>query len=135
MKNCTTLLLATGAVLAILAGLAYHQFRLLTAPVALPAIDLNAYWGPATSVDDRPGNETVLQEVRYDPGVIVELIERLNRTLPSPTVLEAVNFEYGFNGQFLPEFVAYWRDDYLKRWPSREVLFNQMPHYTTNIQG
>lgn len=135
MSKCTKVLLAIGAVLAILAGLAYHQWRVFTAPATLPVIDFDTYWGPAALRNDQRSNETVLHEIRYDRELIAALVGKLNRTLPSPTVLESVNFEYGFNAQFLPAFVAYWRDDYLPRWPLREVLFNQMPHYTTNIQG
>lgn len=122
-------------VVAVLTGLAFHEYTRLTAPASLPNINLNEYWGPGDQ-DYVANNETVLQEIRYRSAPIERLIAKLNGTLDVPApLLDVTGFEYGFNTNFLQQFVNYWRDEYLKYWPSREVVFNRMPHFKTNIQG
>lgn len=132
MKYCTAFALLT---VAVLAGLVYRQYARLTAIPALPVVNLNEYWGPEGR-DNKPNTATVLQEIRYPFGPVEQLIQQLNQTLYfQPPLQDVKGFEYGFNTDFLREFVDYWRDEYLKYWPSREIVLNRMPHFKTNIQG
>lgn len=56
-----------------------------------------------------------------------------NVTLKQP--LEGVNFEYGFNTDYLKDVLKYWKDDYLPRWREREIFIWQFPQYIIQIQG
>lgn len=124
------------AVSAVLVAMVYVQFRILVAPAAMPEFDPDAYWGAVSPDNQRTvDTETHLMEIRYSPEPIQALRDQLNQTLSVQPPLPRANFKYGFNTGFLPEFVTYWRDEYLNYWPSREVLFNRMPHFQTNIQG
>lgn len=135
MKYCIGFVLL---VVAVLTGLAFHEYTRFTAPATLPYINLNEYWGPRDQ-GFVANNETVLQEIRYRSAPIERLIAKLNGPLDVQAPLLDVTGvrldEYGFNTNFLQQFVNYWRDEYLKYWPSREVVFNRMPHFKTNIQG
>lgn len=131
-------------VLALLAGLAYRQYRTLTTPAQLPAFNVQAYWGPGTG--DKHQDSTAVRpfSIRYAraaadaavaAGPIEELVAVLERPLDLPPPLEGVAFEYGVNSVALKEIVRYWRDDYLPRWPAREAFLNQFPQFKTQIQG
>lgn len=66
---------------------------------------------------------------------IEDLRKQLNRTLRLTPPLQGVEFQYGFNTDYLKKLVAYWRDDYLVRWRERETYLGQFKHFTTEIQG
>lgn len=121
--------------LVIVSSFVYKTYNDLTTPKPIPAIDVNEYWGPGLAKDYKENKELVLQEIRYAKEPIDNLRQQLNQTLHLQAPLEGVGYEYGVNSDTFKEFIKFWRDDYLPRWLSREVFFNSLPHYSTQIQG
>ncbi|ALC42557.1 Jheh1 [Drosophila busckii] len=127
-------------VFAIGAGLVYKQLNHFWGDLPVPVLDEQQWWGDEAQPKDYAaylansteimGNRLVYPEERLE-----DLAKLLNRTLRLTPPLEGVAFEYGFNSNYLKELVAYWRDDYLPRWRSREVFLWQFNHFTTEIQG
>lgn len=132
MRICLSILLA---VVAIIVALGYRQYLHIITPGELPEFNLTTYWGRGVVDKHMDDVSKVLNEFHYQPEPIDELRRQLSRDLDLPAPLEGTNFEYGVNSEWLSEFVEYWRDDYLARWIVRELDFNQVPHYTTYIQG
>lgn len=122
-------------VAAIIVRLGYQQYLHITTPGKLPDFELNTYWGRGEVDKNKDNNSTILQEIQYSLEPIDELQKLLGGDLGLVKPLEGVNFEYGVNSEWLAEFVAYWRDEYLENWLVRELEFNRVPHYTTYIQG
>lgn len=116
----------------------YSKFRTITAPLPLPDLDADAYWGPGLRADHKASKEIKPVEHRYLTDVskpIEKLQRKLNQTVVLHPPLEGVGFEYGVNTAWFLEFIKYWRDDYLPRWEERETVLNQFPQFTTEIQG
>lgn len=132
MKFCTQIVLL---LFAITAGLLYRQYQILSAPKALPELDLDAYWGPgekpAVPIEKR---DPILTQLRAPPQKIDDLKYLLDRRLNLQPPLEETGYEYGVNSGTLKGIISYWRE-YMERWLSREVFFNRMPHYAVQIQG
>lgn len=55
----------------------------------------------------------------------------LHSHLTSP--LENVNFEYGFNTNYLKKVVEFWKTKY--NWREREIFLNSFPHFKTYVDG
>lgn len=135
MKLCTHIFLI---ILALGIGLLYSQYRSMSAPLPMPDLDFDAYWGPGLRADHKATKDIRSVEIRYltDAGKPIEKLQRkLNQSLVLHPPLEGVGFEYGVNTASFLDFVKYWRDDYLPRWEEREKFLNQFPHFTTEIQG
>lgn len=132
MKLCTQILLL---VIAVAAGLAFRQYQILSAPAALPALDLDAYWGPGEKPAE-PGEliDPQISQLRAPVHKIDDLKYLLDRRLKLQPPLEGTGYEYGVNSGTLKGIISYWRE-YMETWLTREVFFNRMPHYTVHIQG
>lgn len=61
--------------------------------------------------------------------------KQLNRTLKLTEPLEGVQFQYGYNTEAMAQVVEYWREKYLAKWSERQQLLNNLPQFTTEIQG
>lgn len=121
--------------LSIILAIVYQKFHNITKPLKGPTLNQNAYWGAGNGRDYREDTAIRVKNIHYDDSVIVSLKKKLNETVWLPDPLEGVQYEYGINSKELTNFIDYWRDDYLDRWSEREILFNSLPHYTTQIQG
>lgn len=135
MKLCTSIILV---LIAIGFGLVYKTFQSLNAPLPLPDLDTDAFWGSGLKTDHKSSERIFPFSIEYakDPGnPIQELISTLNKPLFLHPALEGVGSEYGMNSIGLYSIVREWRDDYLSRWEEREKFLNQFPQYKTEIQG
>lgn len=135
MKLCTQITLV---LVALALGFGYKKYLDVCAPVPLPELDIDAYWGPGLKADHKPSTEVLQFKIQYAqaPGNPVEALRRtLNKTLLLQPPLEGVGFEYGANSNGLADIIDEWRDDYLPRWEEREEFLNKFPQFTTEIQG
>lgn len=132
MKLCTQIFLV---VVSLIVGILYSQYIQISAPRPVPKLDTNAYWGPGSGEDYVEDENITLSQIRYRSVPIAKLREELNVTLNLHPPLEGIAFEYGVNSDTMQRVIEYWRDDYLVRWLSREVSFNRMPHFMTQVQG
>lgn len=121
--------------LTLLVAVVYKQYRDATAPLPVPKIDLQQYWGPGDAKQYKEDTTIKPFKVVYPPEVIEKLRSKLNDppTLVKP--LEGTAFEYGFNSNRLQEILKYWKTSYLNKWNEREAFLNQFPHFHTQIQG
>lgn len=126
---------AFGYAAVIFAVIAYLGYQKLFAPLPLPQIDTNKYWGPSSSVNRVDKSEVKPFKIDYSADVIAKLRNRLGEPLNLVEPLEDVGFRYGFNKYKLEEMIKYWRDDYLPRWDQRQQFLNGLPQFTTTIQG
>lgn len=123
--------------IALIAILVYIVYFTFIAPLPPPEIDTAKYWGPSGTqaknqvekVDSQPF------KINYSADVIAKLRNRLSEPLNLVEPLEGVNFRYGFEKKTLERLIAYWRDNYLPRWNERQTFLNELPQYTTKIQG
>ncbi|XP_061387769.1 juvenile hormone epoxide hydrolase 1 [Musca vetustissima] len=121
-------------------GMLYKKFSDIWGDVEAPKLPLNQWWGDEEEPKDWNAylantSEVIGNRLLYPDTTLDDLRSLLNQTLHLTEPLEDVNFEYGFNSNFLKELVEYWRDDYLPRWREREVFLWQFNHFTTDIQG
>ncbi|XP_059226424.1 juvenile hormone epoxide hydrolase 1-like [Stomoxys calcitrans] len=121
--------------IAVLIGYGYLKFDELTRPLPLPTFDTNKYWGPGDGSKYKEDKTITPFKIQIDPKIITDLRQQLNRTLKLTEPLEGVNFEYGYNTEAMSQVVTYWRDSYLTKWKQREMVLNELPQYTTEIQG
>lgn len=132
MRFCTQIVLL---VIAVSAGIIYRQYQILSAPKALPELDIDAFWGPGEKpAEPREKKEPKLSQLRAPPQKIDDLKYLLDRRLKLQPPLEGTGYEYGVNSGTLKGILSYWRE-YMERWLTREVFFNRMPHYVVEIQG
>ncbi|XP_055917182.1 juvenile hormone epoxide hydrolase 2-like [Eupeodes corollae] len=118
-------------------GLIFNILTKYFAALERPNLPLNQYWGEGKPPADYDQPKD-LQIVRpfFGDDIIEDLSNRIgvrNVSLSKP--LEDVNFEYGFNTNYLKSVLKYWKDDYLPRWREREIFIWQFPQYITHIQG
>ncbi|PSN41925.1 hypothetical protein C0J52_06817 [Blattella germanica] len=66
-----------------------------------------------------------------DPRKVDESIRKNHLPLTPP--METVNFEYGFNSNYLKEVVEYWKTKY--NWRERESFLNSFPQFKTIVDG
>ncbi|XP_055839478.1 juvenile hormone epoxide hydrolase 2-like [Episyrphus balteatus] len=107
------------------------------ASVERPKLPTNQYWGEGKAPNDydKPKDLQLVKPFFADK-IIEDLSSRIGANKVSLTPpLEGVNFEYGFNTNYLKEILKYWKDDYLPRWREREIFIWQLPQYVTLIQG
>lgn len=136
MKFCT--LQVSVVLLALAIGFGYKIYLDMSASLPLPDLDMDAYWGPGPKTEHTPSTKVHPFVVQYSkaPGKPIEKLRRiLNQTLLLQPPLEDVGFEYGVNADGLLDIVATWLDDYLPRWQERERFLNELPQFTTEIQG
>jgi microsomal epoxide hydrolase len=70
--------------------------------------------------------------INVPEATLSDLKERLARTR-FPSEIEKSGWEYGTNLAYLKELVTYWQTKY--DWRTQERTLNQLPHYTTTIDG
>jgi pimeloyl-ACP methyl ester carboxylesterase len=70
--------------------------------------------------------------INVPDDVLRDLKERLARTR-LPGEIENSGWDYGANLAYVRELVAYWRDRF--DWRAQERRLNQLPQFTTNIDG
>lgn len=116
-------------------GWLYSEYIRLKTPKPLPKFDIHKYWGPGSGENYVEDEDITQSQIRYKAAPIAKLRQELNETLNWHRPLEGVGYEYGVNSDTLLQFIEYWRDDYLVRWLSREVVIDRMPHYVTQVQG
>ena len=64
--------------------------------------------------------------------VLIDLRRRLdNARYVEP--LDAVNFNYGFNSDYLKKVVEHWKTKF--DWREQELILNKYNHYKTQISG
>ncbi|GAB0093636.1 Epoxide hydrolase [Sergentomyia squamirostris] len=110
-------------------------YREALGPVPKPELDVKAYWGPGDVAAYKEDTTIHPFKISYSEEVIKTLKAKLEDFPDLSPPLEGVNFEYGFNTDYLKQVVKYWREDYLGKWNLREKYFNKFPHFKTNIQG
>src|SRR5262245_35085180 len=71
-------------------------------------------------------------KIALDDAVLRDLKERLARTR-FPDTIEGSGWDYGIDHAYMNELVAYWRDKY--DWRAQEKAINQLPQFTTEIDG
>lgn len=124
------------AILAVISAvISFYLYQAIFAPVELPKIDINQYWGPSSRANQVKSTDIQPFKIDYSADVITKLRNRLAEPLNLVEPLEGAGFRYGFNKYKLEEFIKYWRDDYLPRWNERQTFLNSLPQFTTNIQG
>ncbi|XP_025208982.1 juvenile hormone epoxide hydrolase 1-like [Melanaphis sacchari] len=65
--------------------------------------------------------------------VIVDLKYRLSNARPLVKPLQSVNFEYGFNSDYLAKIIDHWLNRY--DWTARQAYLNTLPQFKTKIFG
>lgn len=68
-----------------------------------------------------------VQQILHDLQIRLDLYSHI--TPP----LENINFEYGFNTNYLKKVVEFWKTKY--NWREREVFLNSFPHFKTYVDG
>ena len=88
----------------------------------------------ATAIAQAPALSDAIVRFRINvpDATLKDLNERLARTR-FPSEIERSGWEYGTNLAYLKELVAYWRTKY--DWRKQERALNQLPQYTTAIDG
>lgn len=132
MKLCTSVTLV---LIAVGLGYFYKKINDSIAPLPVPDLDTDAFWGPGPKSNHKASEKVLPFTIQYAGNPIQQLKNTLNKTLLLQPPLEGVGFEYGVNAGGLESIVREWRDDYLPRWEQREQFLNQFPQFTTEIQG
>jgi microsomal epoxide hydrolase len=71
-------------------------------------------------------------KINVSDAVLTDLKDRLARTR-FPDEVEGAGWDYGTNLAYLRELVTYWRTTF--NWREQERKLNQLPQFTTNIDG
>jgi pimeloyl-ACP methyl ester carboxylesterase len=87
---------------------------------------------PAVVRGQASGEAVVPFRINVPEAVLKDLKERLARTR-FPSEIEQSGWEYGTNLAYLRELVAYWRTTF--NWREQERKLNQLPQFTTRIDG
>lgn len=119
----------------VFAVIGFYVYNAFIAPLPVPDIDENQYWGPSAQKNKKDSPEIKPFSVQYSADVINKLKSQLAEPLNLVEPLEGVGFRYGVNKYKLTELIKYWRDDYLPRWNERQKFLNGLPQFTTEIQG
>lgn len=120
----------------LLTAVVFKQYRDMTAPMPVPELNLQRYWGPGDVKQYKEDVSIKPFKVNYGPEVIDKLRAKLNDVPPLTAPLEGTAFEYGFNTDRLKQIVSYWSTTYLDKWESgRQKFLNKFPHFHTQIQG
>lgn len=108
-------------------------YKKLSEPKPVPHLDFDTNW--TASQDDRVPEARPFAVADHSEEIvnIQRRIDDIAPKLPSP--LHGAVHEYGLNSVQFREFLSYWRDDYLPRWPERVAYLNRFPQYTQTIQG
>jgi len=112
-----------------------QNYRSLSRPIPLPALDFNEYWGPGSSANYKENIAVKPFDISTNPELIEDLKLQLSRPLKLHDPLEGIGFQYGFNSKELQKVVKYWRDSYLPKFAEREKYLKQFPHFETQVQG
>jgi epoxide hydrolase len=104
----------------------YNRALLTTAAVLVACGAMAIAQAPASS------DALVRFRINVPDATLKDLNERLARTR-FPSEIEQSGWEYGTNLAYLKELVAYWRTKY--DWRKQERALNQLPQYTTTIDG
>ena len=70
--------------------------------------------------------------IDVDPAVIADLRDRLARARLADEP-DGASWDYGVNGGYLRELVAYWRDDF--DWAQQQRRLNDLPHFVADVDG
>ena len=104
----------------------YNRALLMTAAVFVAC--------GAAAIAQAPASSDAIARFRINvpAATLKDLNERLARTR-FPSEIEQSGWEYGTNLAYVKELVAYWRTKY--DWRAQERKLNQLPQYTTTIDG
>jgi len=110
-------------------GIGYIFYTVNQVP---PVPELKSTWwgaGQPRKLDEsiRSFKVNISDDILHDLQIRLDLHSHLT----SP--LENVNFEYGFNTNYLKKVVEFWKTKY--NWREREVFLNSFPHFKTYVDG
>ncbi len=88
--------------------------------------------GPARADEKRDARAIKPFRIAVDAAALRDLKERLARTR-FPDQIEGAGWDYGVELSYMKELVSYWRDKY--DWRAQERKLNQLPQFTTEIDG
>ncbi|XP_050419781.1 juvenile hormone epoxide hydrolase 1-like [Adelges cooleyi] len=117
---------------AVLAAIVY--LKTCHRPEVLPeAMPEDVWWGP--KYDEHLDGNTDIRPFRINitDEVIDDLKHRLRTARPFAKPLESVNFEYGFNHDYLAKVVDHWLNRY--DWAARQAHMNALPQFKTRLYG
>lgn len=118
-------------------GILLHTLHQLTKPLPAPQLNADEFWGPSNA--SRSPNKAIRSmHIHYDASIIGKLRQRLsniNTTEYHASLQDAAWHSYGIDTTALQDFVNYWGGQYLDKWPQREAILNEVPHFKTEIQG
>lgn len=113
----------------------YNVYVQYTGNLPAPEVDLTEYWGLEKRINYQEDTSIYPFNISVDSKEIERLKYQLDNIEPLTEPLEGVAFQYGFNSKKLHEIVKYWKSEYLQKWDERESFMNQIPQYSTQIQG
>ena len=105
-----------------------HFHALITTAVVIAACGM----GTAAAVAQGSREAIAPFRINVPDAVLTDLRERLARTR-FPSEIEQSGWDYGTNLAYLKELVAYWRTTF--NWREQERRLNQLPQFTTAIDG
>ncbi|XP_069705265.1 juvenile hormone epoxide hydrolase 1-like [Periplaneta americana] len=124
LGKCLLISVALSAV-----GIAYLWSVLNEVPPQ-PQLD-NKWWGVG---QPRKMDESIRSfKINVPDEVLQDLKKRLDLAAPYTPPLEGINFEYGFNTNYLKKVIEFWKTSY--NWRERETYLNRFPHFKTYVDG
>src|SRR5580765_6853018 len=94
---------------------------------------LAAGWLVVPPAFAQPGEDAIVPfRIQVPDSVLSDLKTRLNRAR-LPDQLAGVGWNYGTDLDYLRQLTTYWRDRY--DWRAQERRLNQLPQFTTKIDG
>uniref|UniRef100_A0ABD2WK85 Epoxide hydrolase N-terminal domain-containing protein n=1 Tax=Trichogramma kaykai TaxID=54128 RepID=A0ABD2WK85_9HYME len=101
------------------------------APVEVPKLPLDQYWGPGAPVPDPKDVKPF--KINVSKQIIDDLHQRLDKTKTFVEPLEGVAWTYGVPSTYLKSVLTHWRKKY--DWNKRQELLNKYPQFKTKIQA
>ncbi|KAL7307299.1 hypothetical protein TKK_0000493 [Trichogramma kaykai] len=120
-----------GAAVFLLATIAIGWHLRYQAPVEVPKLPLDQYWGPGAPVPDPKDVKPF--KINVSKQIIDDLHQRLDKTKTFVEPLEGVAWTYGVPSTYLKSVLTHWRKKY--DWNKRQELLNKYPQFKTKIQG
>ncbi|PNF15772.1 Juvenile hormone epoxide hydrolase 1 [Cryptotermes secundus] len=107
-----------------------YIFYTLNQVPQLPELE-NTWWGAG---QPRKLDESIRNfKINISDDILHDLQIRLDLHSHITPPMENVNFEYGFNTDYLKKVVEFWKTKY--NWREREVFLNKFPHFKTYVDG
>ncbi|CAH1776109.1 unnamed protein product [Owenia fusiformis] len=103
------------------------------APVEIHPKNTPGYWGRAAK--PQPDNPKV---EKFQVKIADKALEDLKSRIDSSRYFEGfdkIEFQYGFDVDYMRKLAKYWRGGFLTKWPEHEAKLNEYDHYRTQIEG